>query len=101
MTYLGIAAFDGTATAVEVGDFTLLLCGNELCVEWQADSLPTLGEVNVEVRHALIPHTLTISELIADRTVEVLLIYQQMILCSRIGGTVPDDLITVDAIGDG
>ena len=68
-----------TAATVEVGDLTLLLSSNQFGSEWQADSLPSLGEVNEEVWVTLIPHALTSTEGIADRTVEVLLIYQQVV----------------------
>ena len=62
-----------------MGDFTLVLSRNQFSCERQADAFPTLGLVDKEVRQPLMPHSLVVNELIADRTIEVLLIHQQLV----------------------
>ena len=79
MANLRVAALNGAAATVEVRQLTLLLGGDELCGERQADGLPTLGQVDEAVGCTLIPHTLVVSKRVADRTVEVALIHQQMV----------------------
>ena len=79
MTCLGSILVYRTASAVEVSDFTLLMCGNQLGSEWQTDCLPTLCQVDIAVWCTLIPHVIAVIKVISDRTVEVTLVYQQMV----------------------
>ena len=79
MANLRVAALNGTAAAVEVRQLTLLLGSDELCGERQADGLPTLGQVDEAVRRTLIPHAVVVSKRVAQRTVEVFLVNEQMV----------------------
>ena len=80
------------AFTIEVSDFTLLIGGDKFCCEWQADILPSLGRtssacpiyINVLIRLTLIPHALTARESIFNRTVEFLLIHQEVVVCTLV-----------------
>ena len=84
MTYLSSIGrtVNGAAATVEVGYLTLVLSSNELSSERQADRLPTLGNVNIAVRYTLIPHARSIIEVVSDRTEEVALVNQQVVVGS-------------------
>ena len=80
VAYLGIAAVGRTAAAVEVGQLTLVLRSDQFGSERQTDSLPSLGERNVAVGIALIPHPPVASEGVADRRIEVLAVHQEVVV---------------------
>ena len=57
--------------------------GDEFCCERQADNIPTLILIDKEIGRTLIPHVLALSKRVTDRTIEVALINQQMVVGSR------------------
>ena len=91
MAYLGVGAVLAfLASAVEVRDLALLVGGDELGGEGQADAFPSLGgadgcrcaaplRFDVGVGGALVPHTLAGGEAVAHRGVEVLAVNQQVV----------------------
>ena len=60
-------------------NFPLHIGGDNFGLERQADGLPTLRQVDIAVRCTLIPHALATAEGVADRTIEVLLVNQQVV----------------------
>ena len=80
------------AFTIEVGDLTLLIGGDKFGCEWQADIFPTLCrafsvcpmDIYIVIRCTLIPHALTANERILDRTVELFLIHQEVVVCTLV-----------------
>ena len=76
------------AGAIEVGDLTLLRCGDELGLERDADALPTLLVAtlhgDIVVGRALVPHAMTTIELVGNRTVEVLFVHEEVVAVSDV-----------------
>ena len=66
-----------------MGNLALLVGGDELGRERQADALPSLRQVNVGLRYTLVPYMLTVTQVIGNRAEEVLLVHQQMVACRR------------------
>ena len=68
---------------IEVRDLTLRLSSHQINREWQTDVFPSLALIRLLldklVRCTLIPHSLTFSHLVSYRTVEVLLIHEQVV----------------------
>ena len=86
MTPLGVGVVVAVlATAVEVRDFTLGVCGDDFCGEWNADAFPSLDPVDIGVGLALVPHTLSFSEGVGERSVEVLEVDEEMVAGSGVG----------------
>ena len=79
------AVLTALAAAVEVCDLTLLMRCHEFCGERQADALPALLEVHILLilRDALVPHAVAAVEVVGDRRVEVLLIYEEVVVGGR------------------
>ena len=70
----------GSASLIEVGNLSLVLCRGYLGIERQAQRFPTLTiAVAVVGRLALIPHIAVIGKGVGDRSVEVFLVYEEMV----------------------
>ena len=90
------------AGAIEVGDFTLLRCGDELGLERDADALPTLLVAtlhgDIVVGRALVPHAMTTIKLVGYRAVEVLLIHEEVVAVSNVLTSLAEDHMTLDEL---
>ena len=64
------------AVLAEVRNLALLLGGDQLDGKRQADAFPAILLVSKDLGCALIPHAAVIGKRIADRCVEVLLVYE-------------------------
>ena len=80
MAYLRIATLNGATATIEVGYLTLILCGYQFGSERQADGLPSISQRDIAVGNTLIPHAMSSIELITNRTIEVLLVHQQLVV---------------------
>ena len=61
------------------------LRGDDLGREWQTDAFPPLFAIHEGVWCALIPHALSAVEGVADRRVEVMLIYEHVVAWCGVG----------------
>ena len=82
MTLLRCAVMALVAATVEVGNLTLLVGRYQLGSERYADTLPALRQVNILLvsRSALIPHQVVCVEVVSERSIEVLMVNQQMVV---------------------
>ena len=77
---VGSILIGNVAAAVEVRNLTLGLCSDKLNRERQAYSAPSLvGQIHIRLRNTLVPHTLARGKCIFNRSVEIILVHQEVV----------------------
>ena len=108
MAYLRVAVGCCCTATVEVGNLTLRVGGHQLGHEGQADGFPSCLYVvvavslllaHIVVGLTLVPHTIAAAHGVGDRTVEVLLVYKQMVVGGGVGSSCQLYPVACDARG--